>query len=509
MTRDERRVLKMAVPQTDDQLWAWIAVVCGFKIPRRAVCEHHCSPFAWIADAYFDRVQKMIVMANRGGGKTLGAACLSYAELLHRPGVEVASVGAIMKQAQKMYRYMKGFLREDQETGLCYPPTMAHTDFANRARLEIITGKTAEAVNSPHPHRVNIDEYELMVWAILEEALLMPIQTETIPYSVRLLSTRKFPMGNVQSMLNQAEERGYRVYPYCALDCAEQCTFEARPSCDPCKEVVKYDQHGQPVTWYDVCRERLRNACGFLSVDKLIEDFRGLNVETYLTQVAPCRRPTRGNACFTEFIEEVHAAERIEYDPDFPIGTGWDYGLNDPTVCTVWQWDAAGEVWCIDVIASGEAATSPAMRDALIADVGAELLKRPYAAAILESREHWGDPAGKQRRTYTRVDTKSAVDVLRGMGIHVRSKKKPNPARRIESMKLKLRPSEAMDGQPAMYVSSACRLLIDAFTFAQWQENREHYEHDIHSHVLDSAGYFIDALWPPKSYYPRPAVACH
>lgn len=47
-------------PQTDDELWEWIATVWGVKIPRKAVCEGHVAPFTAFADAFFARKDPIV-----------------------------------------------------------------------------------------------------------------------------------------------------------------------------------------------------------------------------------------------------------------------------------------------------------------------------------------------------------------------------------------------------------------------------------------------------------------
>lgn len=234
--------LKLYRPANDEELYDWVVGVLGVKVPRVAVCDCHASPFQYLADCYFDRSPLAIALASRGGGKTIISAILHYMELHHKPGVEIASVGAILSQAQKCYRYFKTFARKDRELGLIDAPTMHHTQAANGSRLEVLTGRTAEAVNSPHPHKATLDEIELFKdWRILQEALMMPVATLDHPSATRLLSTRKFADGHMQRMIDSAPERGFRVYQWCALECTARCTKAARPSCEPCKSIVKHD----------------------------------------------------------------------------------------------------------------------------------------------------------------------------------------------------------------------------------------------------------------------------
>lgn len=484
--------------ETDDDLWNWIVAFTGFKIPRTAVVEGHRAPFDFVADCYFDRVPKAILVGPRGGGKTLITAILSYAELIRKEGVEVASVAAIFKQAKRLDRYIGKFTKDDLETQLLVNRTMDATDFTNGSRLEILTGKTEEAVNSPHPHRCNIDEFELMDWDVLNEAFMMPKATPTQPSSLRLLSTRKRIDGNVQKLMDDADAQGWEVYKFCALDIAERCTFEERPTCDGCKQIIRYDQQNDPVSFYEICQERLRNANGFYLIPSLIEEFQTIDVDKYLTQKAPCSKPARGDACFDEYKEELHFVDGLDFSPDFPIGAGWDFGLKDPTYVVVFQWDSYGQAWTIDEIGTRASSTSPKMRKGMVADVCAELLTRPYAEALLTSGDHWCDPAGRQRGTYMqgKLDRRSAFDILRKHGFRPRFKRRPNPGRRIQAVKTKLRRDEDLGGEPGLLISKKCRRLGRALEMAQWDEKRENYVHDEHSHPLDAIGYAVDALWP-------------
>ena len=57
------------LPQTDDELWEYIAREYGYEIPRVDVCEGHRAPFSWMADSYFYRITNSILVGPRAGGK--------------------------------------------------------------------------------------------------------------------------------------------------------------------------------------------------------------------------------------------------------------------------------------------------------------------------------------------------------------------------------------------------------------------------------------------------------
>src|SRR6187551_2702166 len=63
-------------PKTDDELHKWIIDNLGLNIPRVAVCDDHQSPFDFIADIYFERVDSAIAVASRDGGKTMASALI-------------------------------------------------------------------------------------------------------------------------------------------------------------------------------------------------------------------------------------------------------------------------------------------------------------------------------------------------------------------------------------------------------------------------------------------------
>ncbi len=165
-----------------DILHFYIRLFLGIYIPRKNFCRDHKAPFTFICDMFFEEVRNSIAFANRIGGKTTNMAILNHLDMAFKPGCEIASAGAIKEQAQKCYTYFVGFHnRNDYLAELIMPhkpPTMKKTFYANGGFLEVITG-TIAGFNSPHPHKVRIDEVELMAWDVLQEGLSMVMTTES------------------------------------------------------------------------------------------------------------------------------------------------------------------------------------------------------------------------------------------------------------------------------------------------------------------------------------------
>jgi hypothetical protein len=53
----------VGIPQTDEELWTYVATTWGVHIPRQAVCPGHVAPFTAFSDAYFARDDRVVVEA--------------------------------------------------------------------------------------------------------------------------------------------------------------------------------------------------------------------------------------------------------------------------------------------------------------------------------------------------------------------------------------------------------------------------------------------------------------
>ncbi len=58
-------------PKTDDELYEFIALAYGIKLPRKVITEGHKSQFQFVADLFFEREKNVLAFANRTGGKCL------------------------------------------------------------------------------------------------------------------------------------------------------------------------------------------------------------------------------------------------------------------------------------------------------------------------------------------------------------------------------------------------------------------------------------------------------
>ena len=476
-------LFNLFTPLTNVTLHALIAASLGHYIPNKAVCDGHSAPFDFVADSFFERVNDCLVIGPRNGGKTLNFAILEFLEAVQKNGCQSCHLGAIMSQAKRAYGYVAKWSHQYKDSLGIKTCTREKTILGNNSEIEIVPG-TVNGVNSPHPHKAQIDEFELLNWEIFQEAISMPKSDEYIGAALRLATTRKYPSGNAQKMIDEHQERGFKLYKWCVFEILEKCTG----SCADCKKYISYNRDGEAITWYEKCQGKAKRANGYFKISDVIKKFLTLDYETFEAQWL-CERPERTDCVFPEFHFNMNVIEEWKFDPALPCGRGWDFGFDDPTAVLYFQWDDMKNCYLFDEhIVSGS----------LIDDIANETRAKSDLLANHNKWEDWGDPSGKAR---TGVDSNSYMTKLGNKQIYVQSQYS-HVADGIQAVKKKLRKS-SFTGKPQLYITKNCKKTIKALELAQWDRtkgeavhSREKYKHDEHSHPLDALRYFILGIFP-------------
>jgi len=277
-------VLRKYGIKNEEVLHWYIKEFLGFDIPRVPVCQlhhpnhdkfdfPHCAPFDYIRDMFFETVRDTIAFANRTGGKTTNVAILNHLDMAFKENCEVASAGAILNQADKVYRYFLNFHRHPVLEGLYSKlPTKSETIYHNGSSLQVVTGST-KGFNSPHPHKARVDEVELIDWDILQEALSMPMSRSNIKAQITFLSTRKYDAGTFQRLLDNSPKMGIPIYCWCLWEILEKCTRE-------CQGDLKY---GDCPVW-DKCKGMAHHSDGYYKIDDWIQKARTLSKDVLEAQ---------------------------------------------------------------------------------------------------------------------------------------------------------------------------------------------------------------------------------
>lgn len=306
LKRDVFRSLLKYGLQNEEELHFFIRVYLNLDIPKRVFCPHHISPFAFIADQFFERHRTVLGFATRAGGKTINTAVLNVVEAVFKPNIEIISAGAIRKQAEKGYEYFSRMLNESPYLGpMVETSLMSKTVLANGSVVSIVTG-SYHGMNSPHPNKVRIDEVELMHPKVLQEGLQMSVTSRDGKWRASdcLTSTRKFFSGTMQQLLDEADRRGIVVKPWCIWEVLQPCTRKCRgdPVYGDCPVYSRISKDGSEEL---LCGGKAHHLSpgGFFSIDDFVDKASKLDIETFRTQWEN-ERPHAGSLVYGRFFKD-------------------------------------------------------------------------------------------------------------------------------------------------------------------------------------------------------------
>lgn len=359
-------------PLNDDQLHKWILDNLGLNIPRVAVCEDHQSPFDFIADIYFERVDSAIAVASRDGGKTMASALIHLLNSLFKPGCESITVGAIWAQSNRAYDNLKKLLKfHGKVPSIDKHPDIEKTKqeqtvFMNGSTVEILPG-TIAAVNGPHGQKLHRDEAELMDAEVFKEANNISssktiIERDGDGNEVKkiikaqdwITSTRKWAHGQMQGFVDEVEQAvangfkpTYQLYTWCVFEVAQRVPncrvanpdLPEEKKCD-CQNVVKGDWGDEaktPRRFSDVCKGKLARSDGYTSLDDIHKKFLENDRDTWEAQ-KECSKPEVSGLVFPMFSKEKHGIKNYSPDPDNgDIFTSTDFGGTNPHAVNWYQ----------------------------------------------------------------------------------------------------------------------------------------------------------------------------
>ena len=423
----------------------------------------------------------------RSGGKTIDFAVIEFLEAAYK-SANSCHLGAVLSQAKRAYKYVSGWANKFQADLNISTITREHTVLGSGAEIEIVPG-TVNGVNSPHPHKANIDEFELLAWDIFAEALSMPKSSGGVAAATRLGTTRKYPTGNAQRMIEEAPARGFRVYTWCLFEVLETC--HATCANCPFKAYVSTDRDGKRHDWPSVCQGKAHRSAGYYSLKDALKKFMSLEYEIFDAQWL-CNRPETCDSVFSEFSRSRNVLpsfsclsmfDTLLFSPVF-LGRGWDFGLDDPTAVSFFAYNCLGRVVKFhECVVSGR----------LIDDIAKDVREFSDLFAPATAWTDWGDPSGAARLG---VSGGSYISRLATHDIFVNYQRKIDVMSGICEMKKRLRPSTY--GIPEFYMTENCKKSIAAYEMAKWDRqagnnahSREKYRHDEHSHPLDADRYFL------------------
>jgi len=306
------------------------------RLGHTAICPGHCAPIEFVADGFFEKTHRQVLKANRTAGKTNAFGLLAWLEMLFkgilpylRGGenypLDILDIGAVESQAAKCFDYTDKLSRQEEFAG--YMGDRANFKSVIRGpggSSLTITVATMNGVNSPHVPVLHIDELDLWNWNILQQALSIPQSFGPHTARVRMGSTQKFALGPMQTFIESAHSRGYKLYQYCIWETLETCPPER--SCKDCPIFAWPDEQGGVL-----CGGKARHSTGHVRIDDFIKKVFDLDRKT-IEEEWLCLRPSREGLVFgREFNEGYHVlGTPIGYRSDIPLVITIDQGWTHP-----------------------------------------------------------------------------------------------------------------------------------------------------------------------------------
>lgn len=442
LSSDEQETLEEIIeyflanpPKNDEELYHYISMVLGVDIPRKSVCEDHDPPFQFVADLFFEKISKALVLANRSGGKTYNVGALNTCESIIKNGCGIISIGGSEQQATKQYSYTQDFFSRSRQLSERVVDSLIHRTVLTNGSFFKILASSEKAVHHDHVPKVRLDEVELMDPKIYKGAISIP-QSDTkrnIRQSVLATSTRFKPKGMMQVLVDEAEKRGYTVYKWCYKEVTERCPDERSgktpvklwvnrkkrsvltdtqyKSLETAKQRAGYIEKKMRSRCVHCilapsCQGDLKRADGYYLIDDLIDKY--IEERSVWDAQWECRRPYAGELTYDEWDTDIHA-RKVPHLPELVVYCGIDFGYNNPFYACWFQIEPLGRVRVFKELW---------VRQKLIKWIGPRLKKE---AINLGKVEYFGDVAGKRKNEIT--GTSPISELRKKHGITVKARK--------------------------------------------------------------------------------------
>ena len=298
-------------------------------MPYQACCPSHHTPFHMVWYLYSNLYSEFAALGSRSSFKTLGLAIFELLAL-HFGRSSIVHIGAIEKQSQRCYSYVKGFLQENYKDCLDGDPLAIRTTMTNGNRLEVFSC-TINQVNGPHESIVLYDEVELANPIAYNESKGIAVSNykNGAPPSICYTSTRKFVGGLFGQEMKRLQAQGKPVITFCYKDVTARCA-DSRSGVTPVAVYVNRDTFKwslrqesteyKPFMVYDgcltcpllpTCVGDLKRSSGITPIADAILRFTSSTPEFWISQ-GECRQPMRKGLMIYNF-EEALSAHKIDY----------------------------------------------------------------------------------------------------------------------------------------------------------------------------------------------------
>ena len=328
------------MPRNREELFGFCRTYFGWHFARHSVTEGNTAPLDVLAKLFFEEVLDVILLASRSSGKTLLLAQLSALNSLFKPGAETAALGAVVYQAEKMFRYFQQMFVHELFSEDLGPSIMRMTRLKNGSSVQILTG-TVTGTNAPHPHKAIADEVELIDWSVLQQFFSMARSERGIAGQNILASTRKVPFGSMQRLLDKVSSEPsfpFKVLTWDTFDVLQRCDGS---QCARCREIVRVEDEK---SFFDTCGRRAKESDGFYLLQDAHRKFVTLDANVWDSEWEN-KKPARSGLVYKEMPDDRYVP--LYFDPSKTTFAGVDDGFVHPFCFLLMQSDTSDNVYVV------------------------------------------------------------------------------------------------------------------------------------------------------------------
>ena len=161
--------------RSPEELLRFCEVFWDIKIPRQRVCPDHNCLAEYITAAWFEDSMNCVCWANRGGGKTMAGALVTWLESVFKAGCETKVLGGSGEQSLRMYNHIKKFNSEPFWHLARGEALKTYTELLNGSSVPDSHGLHQERPGPPPPETAGWMKLTSSMTKIYEAALLIPL----------------------------------------------------------------------------------------------------------------------------------------------------------------------------------------------------------------------------------------------------------------------------------------------------------------------------------------------
>ena len=308
-----------------------------------------------LGDLFYERIDKIILWANRGGGKSLLAAVYMWINFVYKKR-SCLNMGGSGNQARRVYDYTKQFWHNFPgmlEGMLERDPLLQSSEMKNGSKLVCSTSVStaigehigvfvADEACTDRPGADN-DLMRAMQGALSED-----------PHTIFLLSTFHLPVGFFADVWDSADDMEFTRVTWNCFDTMKKCSVGietateedpkavesfCKPECPLSWEVDTMDEFGNVTgqKWVG-CLGTARTSNGWQDRKTVLEEQK-INIGTRIFTVEhACIRPEQEGHIYNRTLIDACVVPHFNLQVDRPKTVGIDWGLTQCAVVLIGEW---------------------------------------------------------------------------------------------------------------------------------------------------------------------------